>query len=261
MIWFTRDTETLNLDLTGSVLCIHHKDYAPPIGGADTMRFAAFRARYSKDPALLDYDNIVIVGTNRIVTPSSRNDPVFEVLFSGTRHINKVSVDNVPFISQPWRTWFHFGITNELYSIYDYSYKAETDYNKFIEGFSDHNPFSLEEMIKWSDGPVRVDYNEYFTDWQIVEIDLMPDVIAEYEDLKAMLFETEDNPKAIVQKLSRFARFRCKQRCVPQPYAIFRKPRGLKIVKTNLKVDDYLVGQLLNIINLTNDYLRSMRNV
>lgn len=256
-IYFVRDTARLTLELPGKVLCLNHKSCEPPhIDGADFLSFAAFHARYDKEPALLDYDHVIFVGTNRIITPSNRTDPVFEVLFSGTRHIDKISVDNVPFLVQPWRAWFHFGITNTEYSVYDYSYKAESDWNKYLDGVSDYDPFSLEEMIKWSRPSVQVNYEKYFN-WTVIEIQVLPNVRAEYEDLKAELFETESGPKPVVQKLARFARAACPQRKVPQPHVAFRKP-NVQIVKTDLPVDDYLIDELISLMELTNDYLWSI---
>lgn len=103
-----------------------------------------------------------------------------------------------------------------------------------------------------------MDYKRYFT-WRVVEVAVMPNVRAEYEDLKAELFETENGPKQVVQKLARFARQCCPQRQVPQPHVAFRK-RKVQIVKTNLPVDDYLAGELVKMMELTNDYLWSMHN-
>ena len=261
-IYFVEDTGAVELPPVERTLCLHHKDYpSPQIPGADVLQFAAFQARYKNEPELLDYERIVFVGTNRIITPSNRTEAVFEVLFSGTRHIDKVSVDHTPFInSDPWRFWFHFGITNTEYAHYDYSYAAQTDYDKWLDDVSDYNPFSLEEMVKWSRGVVHVNYDAYF-DWEIVEVPVMPNVRAEYEDLKAELFETENGPRPIVRKLSKFADSWCPNRYIPKPYIAFRKPRGLRIVKTDLPVDDYLTGEVVKLMQLTNDYLWSMHQL
>lgn len=257
-IYFVENIAGLELSLPGRTLCLHHKDYEPPQVDADVLQFAAFQARYKQEPDLLDYDSILFVGTNRIITPSNRTDPVFEVLFSGTQHIDKVSVDRTPFInSDPWRFWFHFGITNIQYAGYDYSYAAETDYDKFRDGESGYNPFSVEEMVRWSQGVVCIDYDAYF-DWEVVEVRVMPHVVDAYEELKAELFRTESGPRPVVRKLAKFAQEWCPERYIPQPYVAFRHPKNIQIVKTNLKVDDYLTDRVVSLMRLTNDYLRSM---
>jgi len=260
-IYFVDDPAVLRLDLTGSVLCLHHPDYVPvPITGAVTMPFPDFLDRYKIEPALYEADNIVFVGTNRIITPSSRTDPVFELLFTGVR-MNKISVDTCPFISVPWRTWFHFGITNRPYGRYDYSYAAETDWHKARDGISDYDPFSLDEMLAFSnlDGAVSVRRGAYFTGINVVTVDVQPDIIAQYNDLRDELFETQSSIKPVLRKLAQFARAHCPQRRVPQPHTFFRRPTGQTIVKTNLKIDDYLAGQLLDLMHLTNNYLEALR--
>jgi len=263
MIYFVKDTSTFQITLPGETLCLYYKKYEnqlPTIPNAAIMPFTAFQAQYRKRNLLSGIDNIVFVGTNRIITPSNRTKPVFELLFTGTRNINKISVDNVPFISQPWRFWFHFGITNTIYSDYDYSYAAETDYDKFQDELSDYNPFSLEEMVRWSKETVKVNYNAYFVDYEIIEIKLFPDVVDEYNTLKDKLLDTEPNINSVLRKLKKFAKARCRERSIPQLHSIFNNPNGLRIIKTNLGIDNYLTQQLVNIIKLINNYLREMYN-
>lgn len=260
-IYFVEDPATLWLDLTGSILCLYHPDYVPvPIPNAITMPFPEFYDRYKIEPTLYEVDNIVFVGTNRIITPSNRTDPVFELLFTGVR-MNKLSVDTCPFISVPWRTWFHFGITNHTYGRYDYSYAAETDWKKAQDDLSDYDPFSLDEMLTFSrlDGTVSVKRGTYFTDIQIVTVDVLPDIVDQYNDLRDELFETESGINPVLRKLIQFARSHCKQRRVPQMHIAFKRPRSIQIVKTNLKIDDYLVEQLLSRMQLVNNYLEAMR--
>jgi len=254
-IYFVKNTGDLELNVAGETLCLYHHEYAPPELNGTKLPFAAFLERYKHEDLLSSLDNLIFVGTNRIITPSTRTDPVFEILFTGVQ-MNKISVDNTPFISVPWRTWFHFGITNRPYGFYDYSYKAETDYNKYVDGFWDFNPFSLEELLKYSHGIARTDYDRFF-DYEIIEVQVFPDVISAYQDLKDELFETERSPKAIINKLARFAQINCPHRKVPQPHVAWKKPR-LQIVKTNLRVDDYLVQCLRASMDLINDYLWSM---
>lgn len=258
-IYFVEDIDTLRLGLVGKTLCLHHKKYKPAqVAGAITMPFSVFHMRYKAEPKLLDVDNIVFSGVNRIITPSNRTDPVFEVLFSGTR-MNKISVDVVPFISVPWRMWFHFGITNNIYGRYGYSYAAETDYNKFRDGISEYDPFSLNEMLMYSHDIVSVQRGVYFTNLQIITMDVAVNVVAEYEDLRDELLETEPSITPVLRKLSKFAQSCCKQRYVPQPHFLFNRPHNLRIIKTNLRIDDYLTDHLLSLIHLTNAYLEALR--
>ena len=261
-IFFVADPARLRLDLDGAILCLHHSDYAPVQlpDGATVMAWPEFYARYKAEPALLEVEHIVFVGTNHIITPSNRTDPVFELLFSGTR-MNKISVDLCPFVSVPWRTWFHFGIVNRPYGRYDYSYACESDWRKAQDGLDDYDPFDLDEMLHWSklDNAVTVTRDAYFADLQVITVNLMPDVVDAYRDLRDELLETERSITPVLRKLAAFARAHCPQRHVPQPHIFFRKPERVQIVKTNLGIDDYLVGQLLDLAQLTNNYLEAMR--
>lgn len=252
-IILTKDTGSLDLSSAydGDNLCIYHKSYELP--KISNCRFIEF-PKFKTDPRfyMKGIDRLFIVGSNKIQNPASRIDQVFEILHNNTPELEKIVVDKTLFVSEPWRTIFQFIITNIEYDIYTYSYLAESHYNAYLEEISDHNPFSLEEILKWAKGKVEVRYEKYFDTIKVETIEMDASVKKAYEAYKAELFETQSSIKIIIQKLNKFAREHCKQRKMPTKNNLFNNC-NVEIIKTDLKVDDYLYGELLGLINLTND--------
>lgn len=256
MILLARDTGAARVpDADEGALCVRHPAYAAPATGPRCrhLRWEEFRA----DPRGLARDarTLVVVGLNQIAHPGTRGEDVFEFLYLGCPHLRKVSVDRTLFVVEPWRAWFHFGLVGAPYPPYTYSYLAESHWRAFREGKRPADPFSLAALVAAGTGIVRSDHARFFDAVEVERVDLPPAVHAAYQAEKARAFEDERTPAALVRRLAAFAQAACPRRAVPAPGAIFGPAGGLfgpalRIVRTDLRVDDHLVGWLLELAGL-----------
>jgi len=257
MIYLSKDIGFLSPPLDGRTVCVVHKAYpAPNIPDARVVAWEGFE----EDPqgCIKGFDNLVMVGLNKLITPSTRTKHVWEIVYNRMRDIRKVSIDRMLFVSEPWRAWFHFGFVGAKYLDYGYSYIAETRWKQWRDGVEEFNPFSAEEILTWAKGIVVCDYVEYFGRPTIT---VMPTTAAqkvEYEDLKAHLFETETTIKGVITKLARYAREVCPERRVPTLARVFDREQH-EIVRTDLKVDEHLVSELVGLMELTNAIAEGLR--
>lgn len=116
------------------------------IHGAEYIEFEMFKRKYS----ILDASCFVFVGLNRIMTSSNRCDFIFEYLFTTTPNIIKYSIDTSPFIGEPWRLWFHYGLTGCGKFNIPYSYAIETDWQHWFYRENETSllqPENLKNMI------------------------------------------------------------------------------------------------------------------
>jgi hypothetical protein len=63
----------------------------------------------------------------------------------------------------------------------------------------------------------------------------------------------------IIKSLSNFAKASCPQRLIPAEHKIFETPDNVCIVRTDLKVDEYLTGRLLEKIREVNTVCEAMQ--
>lgn len=250
-IVLARDTGLVRLDLDAHALCVRHRSYDPPLTGAGCrhMTFDAFE----DDPrdAMRGRDTLAVVGLGRIITPGNRTREVFEVLFNLTDDWQKVSLDRTLFVSEPWRAWFHFGFVGARYREYTYSYLAESHWKAFGDGVRGDDPFGLEAIVDCGRGVVRSEDEQYFDEVAVETVALGAAAHAEYQELKAVAFDEEHTAPAIIDRLSRFAQAACPLRRIPTPARLFDRTAH-RIVRTDLKVDEYLTGRLLALVELTN---------
>lgn len=114
-----------------NILIIYHEKYInnlPIIKNVKKIEFQNYKKNYQK----YSPDIIIIVGLNRIITPSNRCDFINEYLQTMTPHIKKYSIDTCPFIGEPWRLWFHYSITNSGKFNITYSYAIETEWKHWF---------------------------------------------------------------------------------------------------------------------------------
>ena len=100
----------------------------PDVNCTEKFTFREYKEEYHN----LHINMLIIFGTNRIITPSNRTDFIFEHLFTLTNGTPKISVDYLPFIGEPWRCWFHYGITNSGNFGIPYSYTIETEWQHWF---------------------------------------------------------------------------------------------------------------------------------
>lgn len=247
MILLTEDTSSVTVDVPPDALCVHHESYAPPRQFRDAIPWSEFAERFQS--LVESCSTLVIVGLNRIITPANRVKVGGMVL--RPRRWRRISVDTTLFRSEPWRAWFHFGCCGVDYQGYSYSYLAETDWKAFQEGKRHQDPFSLSAIEAAGRGIVATTYRQYF-DMTVETVPLGADAHREYAAEKARAFDEEHSASAIVRRLESFAQRLMPARSVPTTSRLFSS-RTHHIVRTDLRVDEFLVGRLQSLASLTDD--------
>lgn len=255
-IFFSKDISRLEFDL-GKTLCIFHHQYRrclPKIHDGLFMEFAELKSQY-RSYDFEKHDAIVFVGANKFLTPSSRIDPIFEFIpYSLPQDVQIISVDRVPYVGDLWRIWMHFYLTKteSRFGGYTYSYLLETHYNQYLEGIREDNPLDIRKIVEYSKGIVNIGYDRYFSQPTIRVIKVSPDVHEKYARIKAELFEKYDHISKIIQGLAKFAQSVCPSRKIPQIHRCFDSPDNIDIIRTDLKIDEFLVNKILEKIDEVN---------
>lgn len=250
-----RQPGAVRLDVGPAVVVRHPRYEWPQVSGAERVEWDAFTA----DPRrwLRPERRLVVVGLTRLMTPGNRTDEVFEVLFNTSPDVEKISVDRALFVAEPWRAWFHWGLVGATYREYTYSYLAESHWRAAHDGEPREDPFTLNELVRWGHGVVEARDPAWFDDVtvEVVEVDAETD--AAYQAEKALAFEEEHAAPALVRRLSAFAQRVCPQRSIPTAGRLFDRQRH-RIVRTSLRVDEYLVGELLAAVRLHDGVLAAL---
>lgn len=246
MIVLTTDTAAARVPIEGSALCVHHEKCEPPRQFGKTMPWRDFSERFQ---SVVDtYDNLVLVGLNKIITPANRVKVGGMVL--RPRKWRRHSVDQTLFVSEPWRAWFHFGCVGSPYHGYSYSYLAETDWRAFGEGKRERDPFSLEALIGAGAGVIRSEYRRLF-DVSVRVVPVAAAVHAEYAAAKEAAFTSEHTLSGILRRLEGFVQRALPERRIPSTARLFTSTQH-EIVRTDLMVDEFLTARLLSLADLTN---------
>ncbi|HEX6940908.1 MAG TPA: hypothetical protein VF158_15935 [Longimicrobiales bacterium] len=250
MIILSHDTAAVRLDVDREAICVRHPSYAAPQTGPGCahMSWEAFAA--APDRALAGRSVMVVVGLNRIITPGNRTT-VGPLVLRPRQGLRRISVDHTLFVSEPWRAWFHFGCVGAPYREYTYSYLAETHWRAAQDEVRDDDPFSAGAIIEAGRGVIRSLDARYFEPLEIQRVRVGADVHARYQIEKRRAFDAEHTPHRIITRLARIAADACPARRIPTPRRLFDARRH-RIVQTDLKVDDYLVGQLRALVETTN---------
>lgn len=216
---------------------------------------------FSSDPrATVDpYETLVFVGLTDFMTPSSRNDDVWEYVYNQI-DIPCVSIDRFLFKSDPWRAWFQFGFVGAEYRDYTYSYLAETDYGKYFDGRTDDDPFSLDELQQWGDGIIESHYTDYFRQFD-VEVGHEASAAEEYEysELLDELFKTQNTMGQVRRGLESYCDDIYPGREMPKRHQLFRGDREWTISRTDLPIDTWKASRLQHLVDLTNGTLEAFR--
>jgi hypothetical protein len=132
-VQFLRDTAKARLpELPKGTLVLYREGFGyglPEIPDAEYMEWRDYKARYTA----LEPPFVVVVGLNRIITPSNRCDMVNEYLQTMTPNLPKICLDTAPFIGEPWRLWFHYSIADAGRFGVTYSYAIETEWKHWFE--------------------------------------------------------------------------------------------------------------------------------
>lgn len=257
MIVLAHDTGDVRLDVDGEALCVRHSKYTPPQTGP-RCRHVTYE-EFSRDPrgAMAGRSTLVVVGLGAVVTPANRTK-TFRKFFRRPDDWQKISVDRTLFVSEPWRAWWHFGVVGARYREYTYSYLAESHWRAYVDGARTDDPFALPVVVEHGCGVVTSTYDRYFDPLEIERVAVGADEHATYRQLKAQCFDQEHTLSAILKRLETFAARVCPNRAVPTPARLFGRTRH-RVVQTDLPVDDFLVGRLRALVELTDGIGRAFR--
>lgn len=248
-VTFTKHPENLVFDLERSA-CVYHKQYAkklPKIPDCEFIEFEKLCQTFQTQDYFTGKTAVVFVGLNKMFTTSTRFHPVWDLLqYNMPAGIQKYCVDIAPYMGPLWRIWPHFNLAGIQTGEYTYSYLLESHYNAFLEGVRTENPLSIENIKEWAAGNVQIDYTKFFEEPSIKIIEMSEDVHEGYKTLKEDLFDTYDTIGPILKQLTAYAKEHCKERKIPQEFKIFETPEKVQIIRTDLKIDEYLTGKLVS---------------
>lgn len=247
-VTFSKHPENLVFELDNA-MCVYQKQYAkklPKITDCKFMEFEKLCETFQTQDYFSGKNAVVFVGLNKMFTTSTRFHPVWDLLqYNLPSNIKKYCVDIAPYMGPLWRIWPQFNLAGLQTGEYTYSYLLESHYNAFLEGVRTDNPLSIGNIKQWANGNIQIDYTKFFEDPEIKIIKMSEDVHEGYQTLKADLFETYDSIGPILKQLAAYAKEHCKERKIPQEFKIFETPGSVEIIRTDLKIDEYLTGKLV----------------
>jgi len=171
----------------------------PDIEGIrDKVEFEEFKKIYQNIHANM----FIVFGLNRIITPSNRCDFIFEHLFTLSADVEKISIDYLPFIGEPWRLWFHYGLCQCGNFGIPYSYSIETEWKHWFYRNMNDSRFEASNIgICISDTYSDLDLLEHNVDF----VNPSNDDLEWYEEAKAFVFEKYNTPKLLINNLLKLA--------------------------------------------------------
>lgn len=199
-IYFLKDIEKAHIpDIPPRTILTWHPMYQPPqLPGVEYVEWSKFSVLYSS----FEPDLIIIVGLNRLITPSNRCDYVHEYLTTMTPNIPKISIDTTPFIGEPWRLFFHYLYTGINHFGINYSYPVEREWQDWFYRETNDSRLSAENVamfIKqtWSN------LDKLFTRFEFYQ----PNEIQEewYVEAKKHVFSKHNTPKMLIAALLKLA--------------------------------------------------------
>lgn len=148
-IFFTQDVNNLlstrfGGDLGDGTLLTYHAMYGKPDVKAGFMiEWEKYKTQYDN----FNPSRIVLVGVNRMITPSNRCDFIHAQVTVLTPHIPKVVIDTSPFIGEPWRLYYHYQVANCFDGFgANYSYPIEGEWFKWFVRDLDECMFTPERL-------------------------------------------------------------------------------------------------------------------
>lgn len=197
-VQFLQDTSNPRMDSSPpGTLVLFREGFGyslPNVSGAEYMEFSDFKPRYSTLTPLA----MIVVGLNRMLTQSNRCEMLWEYLFTMTPSIPKVSIDTAPFLGEPWRLWFHYGLTGAGKFGVTYSYAIETEWQHwFYRDTADCRLSGANIGLFLTD--TISDLPPLTTSFDLTEIG--PDDEEWYGELRQSVFAKRDTPKLIIRDL------------------------------------------------------------
>jgi|GEM_PF-1571624 len=201
-VQFLKDTATARIhDPPANTLIIFRDGFGyglPAIPGAEYIEFMEYKNRYT----LFAPELMVIVGLNRIITPTNRCDMVNEYLQTMTPNIPKICVDTDPFIGEPWRLWFHYSVANCGHFGITYSFAIETEWEHWFYRDTPYCRLSNDNIRLFISDTVS-DIAPLRTIFNLEEISSADEEW--YREAKEAVFARRDTPKLIINDLLKTA--------------------------------------------------------
>lgn len=261
-IFFSKNIKALVIPVAGKTICIYHKQYEKCLPWIDDCQFVEFGKlcdTFQEHDYFAGMQSVVFVGANKFFTTSTRFHPVFEILQYGLKGLERFAVDRSPYIGPLWRLFPHFSLAGIPFGEYTYSYLLESHYNSHLAGVRADNPLDIELIKQYAKGNVNIDYQRYFAEPKVEIVEMSDDVHEGYQALKEELFYEHSDINKIIKGLADFAKASCKDRLVPSEHKIFDMPDDVHIIRTDLKVDEYLTGKLLSKIEEVNRIVEAVQ--
>jgi hypothetical protein len=202
-IQFVKDTtKAIVEDPPNGTVVVFHSIYKPPvIQGATYIEWEKYRVMFSE----VETSCLILVGLNRMINPSNRCDMVNDYLQVLTQNIRKISIDNSPFIGEPWRLWYHYSVVFSSFMGINYSYPIEGEWQKWF--YRETNECRLSaDNLKLFVKDTYCDLDSLKTEF--IAYESSPEDLAWYTESKEFIFAKYDSPKLLIQNLLKL----CNQR-------------------------------------------------
>lgn len=171
----------------------------------------------------------------------------------------KIAIQEVPYVVDPWRFYFPYSCVDKRMLGYPHSYAYERAWTNFLNGWSKEDPCDPQ----WMAGKVKhvtcTDLGEAFAEPKFEVMETTATQKNSYASLKKSMFDSGATIAKILRELHRFAASCVEGHSLPLHLKSIYSPRcGRSYVMTDLKVDEYLSGEMLRIIRHSNKLMRGL---
>jgi hypothetical protein len=167
----------------------------------------------------------------------------------------KVVIDTMPFYVDVWKYYFPFSFFDKTLLGYSHSYAFEADIRNHDSGVLGFDPCDAAMLAKKTYGSTFINYRKFFN-FEIVveEYRVTEEEQKKYDALKEDLFIAKKTIKPIISGLYKYSSSLVPGHNLPLDLkAVYEwSLPEKKILKTNLKVDNYLYSEMCKLINTIN---------
>jgi len=194
---FRKDIQSFTLEeLPDDTLIVVHEMYDAPNIDRRVIEWQKFKANYIEH----ETSQYILVGANRMISPSNRCDMVNDFLQVMTKTIPKVSIDTSPFIGEPWRLWYHYSLAFGVWMGADYSYPIEGEWKKWFYYEINSCKFLPQNIQLFANNDnTDTDLSPLWTKFDLYDPNKMD--IEFYEEAKKYVFDKYDTPKLLISNL------------------------------------------------------------
>ena len=242
---FLKDTSTAVIGgIPNGTFLIYRDGYKlPELKNVEYIEHGEFKTKYSTIEASM----YILVGLNRIITPSNRCDMVNEYLQTMTMRTPKVSIDTSPFIGEPWRLWFHYSVTNTGKFNITYSYAIETEWQHWFYRDSQTCRLAAENIGMFIDNTYS-DLPNLNTKFEFYEPEAMH--LEWYQEAKEHIFSKYDTPKLLINNLLKLSN---KRFSLDASYDSYRTNKN--IILPDLGIYKFIVEENIRRMKIYNEVI------